>query len=346
MGVPVGVRASLSLALARGRFDVVHGFEPGLPASRTLPSATRRRSRPRPSSRPNASAIRRARRSEKGCSPASTRSSQRARPWPTPQPSASPAATSSCLTGSTPSCSRPPQKKQLVVLEWRQTERPLLRALVRELAQQPGWELVLLRTRVPGLSPRGLAPAARTDARTHGADRRRPRRDPALRGDLRPRAGEGLPRLLAEAQTAGAAIAAPPGRAAQPELAAAETGRMIEDEAFRARRADESLAAAETQTTEALADRVEGDLRTARRPTAQPLHAAHRPRARLDRRRPPPAHELVARLLDRRRRPPRPRRGSGPRRDRGDRPQRLRRSAGSRRESAAAGASSSSPAKR
>ena len=32
MGVPVGVRASLSLALASGRFDVVHGFEPGLPS--------------------------------------------------------------------------------------------------------------------------------------------------------------------------------------------------------------------------------------------------------------------------------------------------------------------------
>src|SRR5436190_17918290 len=32
MGVPVGVRASLSLALAQGTFDVVHGFEPGLPS--------------------------------------------------------------------------------------------------------------------------------------------------------------------------------------------------------------------------------------------------------------------------------------------------------------------------
>src|ERR671931_1928432 len=31
MGVPVGVRANLALALAGGRFDVVHGFEPGLP---------------------------------------------------------------------------------------------------------------------------------------------------------------------------------------------------------------------------------------------------------------------------------------------------------------------------
>src|SRR5512133_3113042 len=32
IGVPVGVRANLSLALARGRFDIVHGFEPGLPS--------------------------------------------------------------------------------------------------------------------------------------------------------------------------------------------------------------------------------------------------------------------------------------------------------------------------
>src|SRR5436189_5763128 len=32
MGVPVGVRANLSLALSVGSFDVVHGFEPGLPS--------------------------------------------------------------------------------------------------------------------------------------------------------------------------------------------------------------------------------------------------------------------------------------------------------------------------
>src|SRR5918911_2253154 len=32
IGVPVGVRENLSLALALGRFDVVHGFEPALPS--------------------------------------------------------------------------------------------------------------------------------------------------------------------------------------------------------------------------------------------------------------------------------------------------------------------------
>jgi Glycosyltransferase Family 4/PHP-associated len=32
VGVPMAVRANLRLALAKGRFDVVHGFEPGLPS--------------------------------------------------------------------------------------------------------------------------------------------------------------------------------------------------------------------------------------------------------------------------------------------------------------------------
>src|SRR5205823_8470234 len=32
IGVPVGVRANLALALSRGRFDIVHGFEPALPS--------------------------------------------------------------------------------------------------------------------------------------------------------------------------------------------------------------------------------------------------------------------------------------------------------------------------
>ena len=32
MAAPVGVRANLALALAHGAFNVVHGFEPGLPS--------------------------------------------------------------------------------------------------------------------------------------------------------------------------------------------------------------------------------------------------------------------------------------------------------------------------
>src|SRR2546423_12737882 len=37
VGVPVGVRANLALALAAGRYDVVHRFEPGPPSLSYLP---------------------------------------------------------------------------------------------------------------------------------------------------------------------------------------------------------------------------------------------------------------------------------------------------------------------
>ena len=100
-------------------------------------------------------------------------------------------------------------------MEWRQTERPLLRALVRELAEQAGWELVLLRTRMPASRP-AVSPRLRGRMRVRTA-RTGAARAELLPGclDLRPRA-EGLPRLVAEAQTAGVAIASPPGRARSP----------------------------------------------------------------------------------------------------------------------------------
>ena len=256
MGVPVGVRASLSLALARGQFDVVHGFEPGLPSLSYL--ALR-----------DASAL-----------TAATYFSPERLSYPpgraprerllgridallaaTPEVAEAAAARfpgryELVPQGIDPELFAPARKRQLVVLEWRQAERPLLRALERELEQHPGWELVLLRTRTPSSRPA-------VPRRLRGRMRVRTARSGAARAELLRHAAifvpalDGLPRLLAEAQTAGAAIAVPPGRAEQPELAAAETGRLIEDEAFRARRAEESLAAAATQTTEKLADRVE-----------------------------------------------------------------------------------------
>jgi predicted metal-dependent phosphoesterase TrpH len=256
MGVPVGVRASLSLALARGRFDVVHGFEPGLPSLSYLAlrdsaaltaasffSAERlgyppgRAQRERLLARVDALLAT----SEDVADAAAVRFPGRYELVP---------------HGIDPELFAPAAKKRLVVLEWRQMERPLLRALVRELVEQPGWELVLLRTRTPASRP-AVSP------RLRGRMRVRTARTGVARAELLRSAAifvpavEGLPRVVAEAQTAGVATAAPPGRASQPELAAAETARMIEDEAFRARRAGESVAAAQWQTAEALADRVE-----------------------------------------------------------------------------------------
>jgi predicted metal-dependent phosphoesterase TrpH len=256
MGVPVGVRASLSLALARGRFDVVHGFEPGLPSlsylalrdSAALTAATffspdrlgyppGRAQRERLLARVDALLAT----SDETAEAAAVRFPGRYELVP---------------HGIDPGLFAPAEKRNVVVLEWRQTERPLLRALVRELAQQPGWELVLLRIRTPASRP-AVSP------RLRGRMRVRTARTGAARAELLRSARifvpalDGLPRLIAEAQTAAAAIAAPPGRDTQPELAAAETARMIDDEAFRAQRANEGLAAAGSQTVEALAGHVE-----------------------------------------------------------------------------------------
>jgi hypothetical protein len=275
MGVPVGVRASLSLALARGRFDVVHGFEPGLPSlsylalrdSAALTAATffseerlgyppGRAQRERLLARVDALLAT----SEEVAEAAAVRFPGRYELVP---------------QGIDQELFAPAKKRNAVVMEWRQTERPLLRALVRELAEQPDWELVLLRTRVPASRP-AVSP------RLRGRMRVRTARTGAARAELLRSAAifvpavEGLRRVVAEAQTAGAAIAAPPGRAGQPELAAAETARLIEDEAFRARRTGEGLAAAKLQTAEALADRIEevyGRLASRRRTrtTSRPL---------------------------------------------------------------------------
>jgi predicted metal-dependent phosphoesterase TrpH len=256
MGVPVGVRASLSLALARGRFDVVHGFEPGMPSlsylalrdSAALTTATffsperlgyppSRAQRERLLARIDALLAT----SEQIAETAAARFPGRYELVP---------------HGIDPELFAPAEKRKLVVLEWRQTERPLLRALVRELAQQPEWELVLLRTRVPASRP-GASHKLRGRMRVRTARTGAARAEILRAASIFVPAEDGLPRLVAEAQTAGVAIAAPPGRAEQPELAAAETARMIEDEAFRARRAAQSLEAAKSQTTKALADRVE-----------------------------------------------------------------------------------------
>ena len=150
----------------------------------------------------------------------------------------------------------PAEKSRVVVLEWRQTERPLLRALVRELRALPDWELVLLRTRPLGGRP-ALPHALRGRVRVRTAF------DGAGRADIFRHAAvfvpalEGLERAVVEAQAAGAAVAAPPGRVLQPELAAAEAARLLEDDAFRERRAQAGLAAAQGQSFAALADRVE-----------------------------------------------------------------------------------------
>ncbi len=153
IGVPVGVRANLAMALAQGRYDVVHGFEPALPSlsylalrdSGALTAATffsperlsyppGRAQRERLLARVDALLAT----GEEIAEAAALRFPGHYEVVP---------------HGVDLELFRPAAKRRLVVLEWRQAERPLLRALVRELAEQPDWELVLLRTRPLGARP-------------------------------------------------------------------------------------------------------------------------------------------------------------------------------------------------
>ena len=110
LGVPVGVRANLHLALQQGRFDVVHGFEPGLPSisylalrdSEALGVATLLLAR---AARLPAAA----RAAREAARAGSTRCSRPPRRRPRPRPSASPATTGSSRPASTPSSSARPR---------------------------------------------------------------------------------------------------------------------------------------------------------------------------------------------------------------------------------------------
>ena len=256
MGVPVGVRANLALALARGGFDVVHGFEPGLPSlaylalrdSGALTAATF--FSPERLYYPPAKAQRERLLGRIDALLATTPAVAVA------AEARFPGGYELVPQGIDPTMFTPAAKEKRVVLEWREGERPLLRALVHELERQASWELVVLRTRATATRPA-------VSRRLRGRMRVRTALSTAARAEILRSAAifvpalDGSARLLAEAQTAAAAIAAPPARAAQPELAAAETARLISDDAFRARRSEESLAAAEMHTTDALADHIE-----------------------------------------------------------------------------------------
>jgi glycosyltransferase involved in cell wall biosynthesis len=254
IGVPVGVQANLAVALADGRFDVVHGFEPALPsisylALRDAPALTvatflsqERLAYPPARSRRE----RLLGRIDALLAPSEEVADAARQRFP--------GAYELVPIGVDLELFAPAEKKNVVVLEWRQAERPLLRALARELAAQPEWELVLLRTRPLGrpVLPRILRGRARVRTALDGRARAELLRTAAV---FVP-AFDGAERVLAEARAAGAAVVAPAaGR--QPELYAAETARLLEDPAFRAKRAAEGRTLAERESFAALAERVE-----------------------------------------------------------------------------------------
>jgi predicted metal-dependent phosphoesterase TrpH len=252
IGVPVGVRANLSLALARGEYDVVHGFEPGLPSLSYLALRDAR-----------AFAVATFLSPERLGYPPGKAQRERLLGRIDALVATSEATAEAAvarLPGDyrviTPGVDlerfRPGRKRRLVVLEWRPGERALTRAVVRALGAMAGWELVFLRTKPlagrPAL-PRSLRGRAHVRTLRDGASRAQLLNEtsifvPAL---------EGLDRVSLEAAASGAANVSPPGLAEQPELAAAALLRLAEDDAYREREAERARASAEPQSFAAAA---------------------------------------------------------------------------------------------
>ncbi|MGH3041806.1 MAG: glycosyltransferase, partial [Gaiellaceae bacterium] len=210
LGVPIGVRANLELALTRDRFDLVHVHEPGVPSLSYL-----------------------ALRDARGLAVATFHSAERLGYPPGRKQrekllgrvdalTASSRATAAAAEARFPGDYRvlplgvdlelfaPSATRRRFVLEWRPEELPRLRAAFRSLANLPDWELVVLRTK--SLAGRPYIPravrgrvAVRTalDARTRAAEL-------AGSAGLVP-AGRGSARLALEAQAAGVPLVVPPG---------------------------------------------------------------------------------------------------------------------------------------
>ena len=277
LGVPIGVRANLELALGTDSFDVLHAHEPGLPSlsylalrdSRALSVATfhsperlayppGKKQRERLLSRIDGlTAV-----GDETLSAARTRfpGDYRALPYG--------------IELDRVRASRPADR---FLFEWRADELARGRAALRELRGLPGWELVFVRT--SPLSGRPYVPRALRDRVTVRT---------ALDGESRARllvgaaglvpAERGLRRFRAEAAAAGVPLADPAGASRQPELVGAALGRLAADPDWRRQQSAEARESSEAESAEALGNELEklyesvlGRRRKLVRPPAEPL---------------------------------------------------------------------------
>ena len=277
LGVPIGVRANLELALGTDSFDVLHAHEPGLPSlsylalrdSRALSVATfhsperlayppGKKQRERLLSRIDGlTAV-----GDETLSAARTRfpGDYRALPYG--------------IELDRVRASRPADR---FLFEWRADELARGRAALRELRGLPGWELVFVRT--SPLSGRPYVPRALRDRVTVRT---------ALDGESRARllvgaaglvpAERGLRRFRAEAAAAGVPLADPAGASGQPELVGAALGRLAADPDWRRQQSAEARESSEAESAEALGNELEtlyesvlGRRRKLVRPPAEPL---------------------------------------------------------------------------
>jgi len=266
IGVPVAVRANLALAVHSGRFDVVHGFEPGLPSisylaltyADALTAATffsperlgypaRRSRRDRLRIRVDALLAT----SDETVAAAAERFHGDYGLVP---------------VGVDTERFRPRAKRPVIALELEIAGRPLTRELLRSLRGLDGWELHLVHTKP--LAYRPAVPRALRD-RAHVRSVRRPDQRASLLGDtsIFVPAPAGEERLALEAAASGAAIV----RGDAPEDVSAEVARLVRDEGARAKLADEGRKRAETQSFDRVGETLDAVYaRLARKRRARP----------------------------------------------------------------------------
>ena len=276
LGVPVGVRANLRLAMQQGRFDVVHGFEPGLPSISYLAlrdsealgvasffSPDRLGYPPRRALREKLLA-----RIDALIASSETTAAAASERFPGDYRLVSPGVDVELF--------RPGSKRKLVVIELHSGSLPVARAALRSLRELPGWDAVLLRTKPLSTRP-GIPLALRDRVRVRSGKTPEARAAVLSEAAIVVPAPTGSARLRLEAAAAGAALAAPPGVLDQPELAAAALQRLAGDDEVRERKGKEARASAESQSFAAVARELEqiygslGGRKRPRRRDADPL---------------------------------------------------------------------------
>jgi hypothetical protein len=284
MGVPVGVRANLRLALASGRYDVVHGFEPGLPSlsylaltsTHALTAATffspDRLSYPPRKSR---------------------RDRLRARVDALLATSAATAEAAAerfegdyalIPVGVDTAQFRPAAKRRTIALELEPSGRSVTRAVMHGLRELPEWELTLLHTKPLGFTP-AISRSVRDRVRVRSARRPEQRIAALSEAAIFVPAPDGEERLRLEAASCGAAsVEVEDG---SPESVAAEVARLAEDAKRRKALAADERARAESQSFDRVAQELDAVYaRLARKP--------HEPRASYEHADPLAGREWIA----------------------------------------------------
>jgi predicted metal-dependent phosphoesterase TrpH len=243
VGMPVGARANLRLALARGQFDVVHAYEPGLAGFSYL-------------------ALREAR----GISVATFHDPERLGYPPGKAQRLRLLARIDALTATSPRAAHaahvrfpgdysvlpagidadaftPGQPRNRFVIDWNPEARPLGKAAVRALRELPGFELIVLR---PPLAGRPYVPRDLRDRVSIITAADAGGRAAALSGACALISATGRARVQLEASTAGI-----PTLTVAPELLTPAMLRLASDVAFRAQ---ETRAAHQQAAGESLAE--------------------------------------------------------------------------------------------